>query len=153
VVSTPLDDGVVSVDEALGEVVSVGDVLGVVVSAGEAESLGEAEALGVSVGVPATCRAVRTTDDAGGDAQIVLAEVVVAVMAARTAKPVKIMPVPKNAMPTITPRAAGLRSSALTRCNLASLSRQGTTRADRHRHSTHGLRSDSRCRGCDTKGS
>jgi hypothetical protein len=59
-VSEALDDGeelavVASADEAPGDVVSVDDALGEVVSAGEAESLGEAEALGVPVGVPATC--------------------------------------------------------------------------------------------------
>jgi len=159
VVSGPLAGGVVisvdgvlgegvSVDEGLGEGVSVDEVLGE--SVGEMLSLGEAESLGVR----AISCAVRTSGDAGGDAQIVLAEVVpVAVMAARTAKLVKIMPVPKNAKPTIAPRAAGFRSSALTGCNLASLSRPGTTLVTRHRHSTHGLRSDSRYRGSDTKGS
>jgi hypothetical protein len=104
---------------SVGEVLALGDVPGEVVSVGDVLSLGEVE----SLGVPTICAAVRTTDDAGGDAQSWLAVVAAAVVAALTANPVKIIPVPKNAIPAIAFSAAGFRSSALTGCKLASLSR------------------------------
>lgn len=96
----------------LGEVVPVDEVPGEVVLVGEVEVLGES----VLVGVTAICAAARTCDDAGTDAQIVLAVLAASVVAARTANSVNIVPDPKNPMPTIAPSAAGLRSSALTGC-------------------------------------
>jgi hypothetical protein len=154
-VSVALGDGVLvsaGVLVVLGVVVSVGVLvaLGVAVALGEVVSVGEVVALGevVSLGVPGIRAAVRTTDDAGG-----VPQAAVAAFAAPTANPVKIMPVPKNAMPMITPSAPGFSSSALTGCNLASVSRPRTTLVASLRHSTHGLGSGSRYRGSDTKGS
>jgi hypothetical protein len=119
---------------------SVGDVLA------EAESVGDA--LGVALPVPTICSAVRTTDDAGGDAQFA-----VAALAALTAKPVTIIPAPKNAIPIIRPCAAGFRSNALTDANLASVSRPATTLVVDLRHSTHALAGEATCRELHTKGS
>jgi len=110
------------VDAALGEVVSVADALAEAVSV--ADALAELLAVGVALG------------DAGGDAQF---GVVVAVVAALTANPVKITPVARNARPTLAPSAAGFRCNARTGCNLASISRPGTPLLVNLRHSTHPL--------------
>jgi hypothetical protein len=104
---------------SLGEVVSVGEVVfaGEVVSLGEVVALGESVEEGVSLGVPGICAAVRASDVAGGDAQIELDVVPAAVAAAWTAKEVKIIPKPMNAIPMTAPSAAGFSRKALTGCN------------------------------------
>jgi hypothetical protein len=93
----------------------------------------------------------RTVAPVGGESQTELAELVG--LLAMRAKVAKISsPEPMIARPMSAANAAGLRSSALTRCNLASVNGPGTEHVARLRHSTHELRVGSRALTIDTKG-
>ncbi|MBO0832545.1 MAG: hypothetical protein J2P29_11320, partial [Actinobacteria bacterium] len=143
-------------DAALAEpaIIALDEISIGVVGAGGAA----VEAGGVAVAFPGSglgVRArVRTTEVDGGDPQgEVAALAAVTLTAAPSARETKIIPTPTSARPMATPSAVGLRSSALTRCNLASVSRPGTLRSTRFRHTTHGFSASSGRREIDTEGS
>src|SRR5215469_15073630 len=102
------------------------------------------------VDAPAIRADATTADVVGGEPQTDPAALVAVLTA--DARVMKISPAPRSATLMSAPRAAGLSSCALTRCNLASVNGLSGKRAVRLRHTTHGSRIGARAHAIDTNG-